>query len=100
MASQAELQLIIQAIDKASAQILKVGGGLDTLGTKTNALAAKTTKSTAAADAFNRTSTRTLAALGAINPQAEYVRNWASRCRALSSRQIEINATRGTACFR
>lgn len=63
MASQAELQLILSALDRATAQIKKVGGSLGTFETATR-------KSTVATDAFNRTSTRMLAAFGAISPTA------------------------------
>jgi len=63
MASQAELQLIIQALDRASRDIQRIGGGLE-------GLRQKTVAATRGADAFNRASARSAAALGLINPQA------------------------------
>lgn len=63
MASQAELQLILSALDRASAQIKKVAGGVEQVGVSA-------TRGSRGVDAFNRATHRTTAALGLLSPTA------------------------------
>ncbi len=61
--ANADLQIVISALNKAQSQLLQVSRGLDGVGTSSHAAAR-------GGDAFSSASTRMFAAIGAISPSA------------------------------
>lgn len=91
MASQAELQLVISALDKASASLKTVAGNVANVGAKAKA-------SSTGVDAFNRATTRSAAAVGLISPTAATATaQIAALAGGLGAASLAMNAFEGSA---